>query len=389
MDTNDAQETQQANKPKLPVLTIIAIAIGIAGVGFSAFNLVQLNNVHKNANAKLGMLNSKVNVNAQSLLDVSSSGQTEEEVKSFYDRIILDVNNSLDGKLEENSQLIKQQLTYQLSSQLEALDISSNGSGESVEKIVDDKLNRFKTRYDRDKATQTRLFMAQIGSVRRDVDRHDERLAEVSNALSNHSTVKSVKGEMVELKRLKSFNILSSLKDDTIFVIEAPKKNGKINTITLTVGEAFYSAFGSHKVLSAEKDSKTGKNKLRISGNWFIDDVREELTAEEIQSLKASKQARKSKKAKAKVNKVVAKHQKEKRDFAALNQMAKNKIILKDWFVITTMPERQEVVVYSPQTKGAIKLTKNMYVKGIGTVRDINLTTGETCFEKYCVAGLK
>lgn len=387
MDENDEKDLKP--KKKIPVLSIISLIVGVGAVTLSTLSLVELSDVNANAQGKLNLLNKRVASNTEQIDKKSSPEQSEEKMATAYKKVIDDVGLIIAGKIEKNNLTIKEEFTNQIASQLEGFSLGADFDEKDIAKVVDKKLYAFNEQYARDKANQTRSIVNKISQFQKIQNAHERRFNEIDNALSSHSKVNVPKEKAVNLRRLKSFNILSSLKDDTVFVIEAPKKDGKINTITLTVGEAFYSAYGSHKVLSSEMNPTTGKAKLIISGNWFIDEVREELTNKEINAIKASKQARKKKAKEKKVKKVVAKHQEVKKDFSKMEEMASNKIILKDWFVITTVPERKEVVVYSPKVSGAVKLTKNKYVEGIGTVRDINLTTGETCFEKYCVAGLK
>ncbi|CCO46801.1 hypothetical protein VIBNISOn1_190020 [Vibrio nigripulchritudo SOn1] len=182
-------------------------------------------------------------------------------------------------------------------------------------------------------------------------------------------------------KRLKEFNIIAPpLKDNTVFVIDAPKKNGKPNIITLTMGEPFYSKYGSHKVTGIE-DGPKGTLRLRVTGNFFIDDKREEFTASELAALKKSREH------KSKSGTVTPPSTGIKAKNQPSTKLATNMVELKNWSVITVKPKENEVLVYNPNTNTPLALTKNTYVSGIGTVRNIDFRTGETKFERYFIRG--
>lgn len=187
-------------------------------------------------------------------------------------------------------------------------------------------------------------------------------------------------------QRLKEFNLYyPPLKDGKLFIVDAPTKQGKDNTITLTVGEGFRSKFGYHRVEGT--DEHNGQLRLLITGNYFIDETREELSDDDKSKI-AAKQAdkKKAEKPKAKAT-TVAKQVKKKTQ--RVDTAAVQKMYLKGWKVITPIVETQRVVVYNPNTERAQQLSHNDYIAGIGTVRNIDFKSGETCFEKYCIQGLK
>ncbi len=214
-----------------------------------------------------------------------------------------------------------------------------------------------------------------------EIDRLRSQIQNLSTApTSSRSTVESEP----EPKRLKEFNLIDVLKDGKLFVLDAPKKNGKANSITLTVGEGFYSKYGKHRVVRAEHPLDRTKRRLIISGGWFIDDVREELTQSELDAIAAEKAAAKqaARKSKQQRQKIA---EKEKQQRVAQN--ANEKLYLKGWKVVAPIKESNRVVVYNPNKAKAEQLHINQYVAGLGTVRTIDLSSGETCFEKYCIAG--
>lgn len=187
------------------------------------------------------------------------------------------------------------------------------------------------------------------------------------------------------LKRLKEFNIIEVLKDGALFVVDAPKKNGRDNSITLVVGEAFYSKVGHHKVEKALEHN--GQYRLVISGGYFIDNQREEFTQSELKAMAKPKSASSSEKSKgtmeeknnAQVNK----------DTSGSAKLANNKMYLRDWKIITPIRESSTVVAYDTVKNKPMQLQKGKYVQGVGTVQNIDFTTGETCFETYCIQGLQ
>lgn len=234
--------------------------------------------------------------------------------------------------------------------------------------------------------------LRQSGELNNDAHLVDDyarkRLEDIQGQLNNLSQqVSSAKvagiasGIIKEPKRLKEFNIIAPpLKDNTVFVIDAPKKNGKSNTITLTMGESFYSKHGAHKVIGIE-DGPNGSSRLRVTGNFYIDAKREEFTPAELAALKKAK-AQKQKK-----SSVTPPSTRIKSKSEPVSKVASNMVELKNWTVITTKPKEKEVLVYNPNTNSPLSLKQNTYVAGIGTVRNINLQTGETQFERYYIRG--
>ncbi|ACH64651.1 hypothetical protein ACTFQF_00870 [Aliivibrio fischeri] len=188
---------------------------------------------------------------------------------------------------------------------------------------------------------------------------------------------------VIKRQRLKEFKLVSVLKNESLFVVDAPKRDGKDNTITLTIGERFFSKFGRHKV---EKIIRINdKPRLLISGGWFIDDIREELSEEEIKLYAEKLAARKSKKNRNK-NKAEVKNKKVELRVAKTKE--KEKVYLTSWKIITPIKEQQRVVALDGNSNKLVHLKMNQYVTGLGTVRNIDYSTGETCTEKYCIAGV-
>lgn len=188
-------------------------------------------------------------------------------------------------------------------------------------------------------------------------------------------------------QRLKEFNLYyPPLKDGKLFIVDAPTKQGKDNTITLTVGEGFRSKFGYHRVEGT--DEHNGQLRLLITGNYFIDETREELSDDDKSKL-AAKLADKKKAEKPKAKATAVAKQVKKKKIQRVDTAAVQKMYLKGWKVITPIAETQRVVVYNPNTERAQQLSHNDYIAGVGTVRNIDFKSGETCFEKYCIQGLK
>ncbi|MGD8116855.1 hypothetical protein [Vibrio sp. TRT 29B02] len=205
------------------------------------------------------------------------------------------------------------------------------------------------------------------------------QLNNLSKQVSNVQVAGVASGIVKEPTRLKEFNIIAPpLKDNTVFVIDAPKKNGKSNTITLTMGETFYSKHGAHKVIGIE-DGPNGASRLRVTGHFYIDGKREEFTPAELAALKKSEKPKKSS--------TTPPSTRIKSKAEPVSQVASNMVELKNWTVITTKPKEKEVLVYNPNTNSPLSLKQNTYVAGIGTVRNINLQTGETQFERYYIRG--
>lgn len=234
-----------------------------------------------------------------------------------------------------------------------------------------------------------------IGTKLKELDdikeQHQLGIKELNKAQKHMTQIKSQIAQsngdttvIIERQRLKEFKLISTLKNSTLFVVDAPKRDGKDNTITLTIGERFFSKFGRHKVEKLIYIDK--KPRLLISGGWFIDDVREELSEEEIKLYAEKIAARKSTKNKQKKkvapeNKIV--------ELRVAKTQEKEKIYLNSWKIITPIKEQQRVVALDEKTNKLVHLKMNQYVSGLGTVRNIDYQTGETCTEKYCIAGVK
>ncbi|MDE5179030.1 hypothetical protein [Vibrio fluvialis] len=219
-------------------------------------------------------------------------------------------------------------------------------------------------------------------ALRRANSAHDQ--FERIDAKINDIEKRTVTATAPTTKRLKEFNIIDTVKNGTVFVIEAPQKNGKLNTITLMVNESFVSKFGSHKVLGVEVVD--GKPRLIVSGGYFIDQVREELSKAELAAIESTKQSR-VQQTQPKPESAVAKSTVKPEPKSQSRAVAQNKVYLPDWKIITPIPESQSVVVYDGMN--TVQLKKGKYIQGIGTVKDIDFSSGETCFETYCIAGLK
>lgn len=222
-------------------------------------------------------------------------------------------------------------------------------------------------------------------ALRRANSAHDQ--FERIDAKINDIEKRTVVATAPTTKRLKEFNIIDTVdtvKDGTVFVIRAPQKNGKLNTITLMVNESFVSKFGNHKVLSAEVVD--GKPRLIVSGGYFIDNKREELSEAELAAIQSAKQSR-VEQTQTKPESAVAKSSAKPEPKSQSRAIAQSKVYLPDWKIITPIPESQSVVVYDGMN--TVQLKKGKYIQGIGTVKDIDFSSGETCFETYCIAGLK
>lgn len=215
----------------------------------------------------------------------------------------------------------------------------------------------------------------------KELNKAQDRMTQMKSQIAQSNDDTTV---IIERQRLKEFKLISNLKNNTLFVVDAPKRDGKDNTITLTIGERFFSKFGRHKVEKLIYIDK--KPRLLISGGWFIDDVREELSEEEIKLYAEKIAVRKSTKSKQKKkvapeNKVI--------ELRVAKTQEKEKIYLNSWKIITPIKEQQRVVALDEKTNKLVHLKMNQYVSGLGTVRNIDYQTGETCTEKYCIAGVK
>ena len=300
------------------------------------------------------------------------------------------VEEMVDNYFESNRDLIMTNLHRSLSSELTKA-TSSGLTENQVNDIVNDIFER------RSKAlvglvNQKMSTLQHLENQSQDVSREVEAMKNKLESLkaqwvATNNKPSAPKKNTKPRQRLKEFNLYyPPLKDGKLFIVDAPTKQGKESTITLTVGEGFRSKFGYHRVEGT--DEHNGQLRLLITGNYFIDETREELSDDDKSKI-AAKLAEKKKSEEPKAKATAVAKQVKKKKTQRVDTAAVQKMYLKGWKVITPIAETQRVVVYNPNTERAQQLSHNDYIAGVGTVRNIDFKSGETCFEKYCIQGLK
>ncbi|MBF4374374.1 hypothetical protein [Vibrio anguillarum] len=374
---SDPQESKapktRSDKAANPKLTWVAIALGVVGIGIGSLGVMSVSDVDQATRQGLAGLDKKIQLDLiafQENFKPQNSEINEAEIqnvaratfKTFYD---------------ENREIFANDLST-LMPQSPAISTNSGLSANDVISIVK---NETQPEFDSINARITE-GQASINTIRsiafQNTQRSEQAMTLATDAKAAiDSTVHNDKGVIQTVTRLKEFNIIQTAKNGTLFIVDAPKKNGKDNSITLVVNESFRSKFGVHKVIRAEKVN----NKLRlvVTGGYFIDNVREELTSNDLDKIKVEKSMN--------TTKAAPTPQKPKK--TTEQAIASNKMYLRDWKIITPIPESKKVVVYDTVQAKSQQFHEGLYVQGLGTVKNIDFTSGETCFEVYCIQGLK
>lgn len=373
--TNTPPKSRKKGLDTSKILPISAIALSVIALLGSGLSMLTTTSVDTEATNKALWLKDQLGQLSDRVGDIEEGGNASEQI---LEQVNSNIENAVKSSEQKLTLLVNgkvNQTKEELRSEIHSMPIATANAPSSVsEQELKDLVEQL-----------TQPMNRRLQSLMIESRTEDSALRSLIN--SNVAELASLKKQGVttvattpQLQRLKEFNIINVLKDGTLFVVDAPLKNGKDNTITLVVGEGFRSKLGSHKVLKAEKTSDD-TYRLVISGGYFIDGTRQEFTSEELKTIGAQKQAQKQAKAKPATPRVVAKK--------VTPTKATNKIMLSGWRIITTLPQDKKVVAFNPDTNRPVNLTENEYINGIGTVRSINYETGETCFEQYCIAGLK
>lgn len=379
---NEAQDTSASvmthgskSSGKLPTyLSAIALAVALAAGGFSAYETMVLEDqqtlkIGKYVQKKVGELKTELNSTpaideeAMAVIEESIANQVVAQVEAIFNQespeIIARIKNDAIISVEQNMPQPKAVQPV------------------NVDKIVYAVVNKLRTSPNINIPATDKYARGKIDNLEGEVSRLEQAVSSVEKMATAPRTNIKVGQAVTPPARLKEFNIIAPMENGK-FAINAPSKQGQPNLVTLEVGEPFKSKVGSHKVLSIQK-AKNGKTRLLISGNYYIDSEREEFTEQELAAFKAKK---------ATTKKSAPSPKKHTTTSFSPTAIA-NKVELKDWFVITPKPKSKEVIVYNPQTQTPMRLSKNSYVSGVGTVRDIDYKTGTTQFEKYYIRGTK
>ncbi len=383
---------------KMGMIKTIAAVIGLLiAIVIGALSLLSVAELEQKTARGFSGLSKSVDerLNSVTATPELSGEQLNGIARTVYDKLGQDTNTQVASQvaeyLQKNHESIVGQAIEQIGDNLPTASSPSIDEG-AVEDIVNRVFDERSARLSRMVAgMQTELNEQE--RARRRLATHVQDIEKQLEELKN-TPVQTASAAVAPRKRLKEFNLIEVLKNGKLFVVDAPRRNGKVNSITLTVGEPFLSKFGRHKVTGIEQVK--GKPRLIVSGGWFIDEIREELTKGELQKVQNNKPTPKPKKNASQVTKKkvtekkpkpVAKQKPKSTEKVRLAKVASDKLFLKGWKVITPIKEHNRVVVFNPNTSQAQQLKMNDYVAGIGTVRSIDFASGETCFEKYCIAG--
>lgn len=375
------KSNSEGNKPSNnggKALPIIALLVGALAIGLGAVNMMtgakqkQVDQVVIKANQKFQNLELQIQQNSEvdpKLLEEMTTKIASSVQSQIGSKVDERINAVVDRKINDYSISVDEKLANVATNNSSMQPVVNGVQREEVLRIVSESARGLEI-----KAFNT-------------TSQQNSRIKQIENQLERHSSMlqnASVKGtgegsKFVPRKRLKEFNIVPpALRDGTLFAIDAPKKNGKINNITLKKGERFRSKHGAHTVEGIVKTEDGYR--LLISGGYFIDEKREEFTKSELARMKASS------KKKSSVTPPQSKSAPKKRVITAQDE---GKLDMNGWYVVTTKPETKEVVVFNPEQSMPMSLKENMHVSGAGTVRTIDFTTGRTCFERFCIAGLQ
>ncbi|EHD1698108.1 hypothetical protein JR728_003737 [Vibrio vulnificus] len=353
----------------VPFGALILSLVSILGVGYVFMNSAttgQLGQVVKAVDKKI--------TNATTEFSQSQS-LAPEMLETLKVQVATSVQSSIGEKIDQRIQTVVQRSIndseLKFDDKINSLKSAPNGGldDKRVKAIVDAEVIKLEQKYSK---SEVRLNN-RIDQTHNDLTNLTLRIDNFEQIANNAKLA----GSSIQIrKRLKEFNIvLPTLKDGTLFVIDAPAKDGKVNSITLVKGESFRSKLGRHTVEDIQQTQDGPR--LLISGGYYIDEKREEFSKEELESMKPTAQKTTppaQRIPQAKKSKPVA--------------LDDTYLQLSGWYVVTTMPATHEVVVYNPESNMPMRLSKNMFVSGIGTVKSIDFNSGRTCFEKYCINGL-
>ncbi|MBY7854256.1 hypothetical protein KW429_11170 [Vibrio fluvialis] len=366
-----SRNASPSNKSKKPLMSMASIAL--SAVAFVTASLGYLAVSDSAAQVQRNLMTfanqTKVKLETMESAKGSSTQVDPEEVKAI-------VKDAMSSFYANNRSQIASDVAPLVAVQSNE-SLSESAISEIVEKYYRDKIQgQLATiRTTADEAKNSASY-----ALRRANSAHDQ--IENTNSKIGELAKRTVESTASSSKRLKEFNIIDTVKNGTVFVIEAPQKNGSLNTITLMINESFISKFGTHKVLSVEM--MDGKPRLIVTGGYYIDNVREELSEAEQAAIKSAKQSRT---AQSKSKQEIAVVKSIEHPKSQTRVVAQNKVYLPDWKIITPIPESQTVVAYDGMN--TVQLKKGNFIQGIGTVKNIDFSSGETCFETYCIAGLK
>lgn len=354
------------------ILTYSALAISLGVAGWSGLAHVEDQSFRRNVVAAVKTNQTKIKTLTSKKTDSQLDKKQLDKVASdISGRVLAVVRKEMDETAKGYAYQVRNDLLVKVSEQIESAAANTPTpvfDDAHILRLVQQAMSQQPT-----SSTIDELARAKVNALYREV-------SAIRSQVTNLKTAPTAKA--AQRLRLKEFNIVSDgvLKNGELFIIDAPKKNGKPNSITLTINEPFRSKLGSHKVESAQKLTN-GQYRLLISGGYYIDTKREEFSKTELASM-ANKKTAKSRA----VNKVMPKSRVAR---SSKSQVPTGKQVLKDWYVVTTKPDSQEVVVFNPKNAVPMRLTKNMYIDGVGTVRDINFETGEISFERYYIQGIQ
>ncbi|MEI8659209.1 hypothetical protein [Vibrio sp. Hal054] len=270
-----------------PVYGYVALALGVLSLAGAGYGIVENMNTSNNLKTVYKSLNEKIATVQQA--DPKELAISDETMMTITQKVRQDVDATLPESVQSAAKTyvaqVRNDLMVQVDRKIRDIPLpSADVDPALVNALVIQALKSQSSALNKDE--QARREVAELRTT----------VEGISAQLASGTVAKAQ--PVVERVRLKGFNIVGEpLKNNTLFVVDAPKKDGSTasNSITLVKGEGFLNKWlGSQRVEGIEKQ-QDGKYRLLISGGYFIDSNREEYTKEELLALKPApkKQAQK------------------------------------------------------------------------------------------------
>lgn len=362
-----------------------------------------------------------ISINSNGGGNASGSGLSRNEVETIIRQYNTKSDNSVEtivnGILANKENADKQQLMTYIDTKFDSLKVNPDIQYEQLD-INKDVQPRIDTTVKEQLAKYSNNFDYRIISFS---TKYNESLTSLSKRISDLENGKFVRDEHVlPRERLHGFNVMTKIVDG-VYSLRAPDKAGKPNYITLQKGERFRDIRGIHVVNDIIVEE--GKPKYLIDDRFFIDNVREDYTKEDLDLLNVKASAVKSDINISRKDDIKEIRQ-EKHVFDESGKSRKNestvpttnvtpieskqspalltkntnliqkykdgRVLLPKWQVVMQSDDLQSALVVdgSLNNPKPIELRLNQYQSYFGTVTDIE-SDGTVCSDRFCIGHLK